>query len=227
MIRTPWAWAILATATASATALAQAPAGSRPQQPQAPPPGRVLGTYQIDRYEAIQQVRQALAKDPNNLNDWIILGELAQEVAADGPSNLAAGYSKLAREAYDNALKLRPNDANLKAAAQFAREQEQGAEQVAEARRQAAGTYLAARRRELSAPGSGPTLRVYSAPSATAPVSYSYQSYAAVQGQPYTYQQYYSSHYNAPADVPVNSSHFVGATERAALVKPAAASAPP
>ena len=58
-------------------------------------------------------------------------------------------------------------------------------------------------------------LRVYSAPSATAPVSYSYQPYAAVQGQPYTYQQYYSSHYNAPADVPVNSSHSVGATERA------------
>ena len=55
----------------------------------------MLGTYQIDRYEAIQQVRQALAKDPNHLNDWIILGELAQEVAADVPSNLATGYSKL------------------------------------------------------------------------------------------------------------------------------------
>jgi tetratricopeptide (TPR) repeat protein len=221
-----WIWVVLAAA-ATATARAQAPAsaGSRPPQPNQAA-GRVIGTHLIDRYEAIQQVRQALARDPNNLNDWIILGELAQEVAADVPANLSAGYHKLAREAYESALKLKPDDPNLKAAAQFAREQEQRAEHFAQARRQAAGAYLAARRRELAQPGAGPTVRRYFGPSGNTAGGYSYQPFAAPGGQPYTYQQYSSSSYS-PADVPVEANHSVGATERGALVKPAAAAAPP
>jgi tetratricopeptide (TPR) repeat protein len=218
-----WIWVVLAAA-ATATARAQAPAPARVQPQQAA--GRVIGTHLIDRYEAIQQVRQALTKDPNNLNDWIILGELSQEVAADVPSNLAAGYHKLAREAYESALKLKPDDPNLKAAAQFAREQEQGSEHFAQTRRQAAGAYLAARRRELAQPGAGPTVRRYVGPTGTTPGSYSYQPFATAGGQPYTYRQYSSSYYS-PADVPVESNHPVGATERGALVKPAAAFAPP
>jgi tetratricopeptide (TPR) repeat protein len=185
-----------------------------------------MASYQIDRYEAIQQVRQALEKDPNNLNDWIILGELAQEVAGDVPASEAAGYYKLARDAYQSALRLRPNDANLKAAAQFAREQEQAAERTAQARRRAAGAYLSARRRELTVPGAGPTLRNYSAPGATAGTPYSYQPYTTPGGEPYTYQQYSREHFSA-ADVPVRSSHPISATERGALVKPAAAATPP
>ncbi|QEH35612.1 hypothetical protein OJF2_41650 [Aquisphaera giovannonii] len=227
-------WVVLAAATAAATAGAQVPAttpaGTAPQ-PAAPQQtaGPALGTHRIDRYEAIRQVREALTKDANNLNDWIILGELAQEVAADVPSEQAAGYYRLASDAYDSALKLKPGDPNLKAAAQFAREQERAAEGFAQTRRQAAVNYLAARRRELAAPGGAPRLRVYSAPGANAAASYSYQPYTTAAGQPYTYQEY-SRGYEAPdtpAGVSAQPSHPITDAERGALVKPGAAAAPP
>jgi hypothetical protein len=158
---------------------------------------------------------------------WIILGDLAQEVAGDVPASQAAGYFKPARDAYESALRLRPNDANLKAAAQFAREQQQqAAERTAQTRRQAAGAYLSARRRELTVPAAGPTLRIYSAPGATAGTPYSYQPYTTPAGEPYTDQQYSSEHFS-PADVPVRSNHPISATQRGAMVKPAAAAAPP
>ena len=230
-------WVVLLASALAVTAWAQtqapAPAGRAalpPEEPQTQPQrqaaDRYLATYQIDRYEAILQVRQALVKDPNNLNDWIILGELAQEVATDVASRKAPGYYKLARESYEAALKLKPDDANLKAAAQFARDQEQASVRLAETRRRAASAYLSARRRELSAPGTGPTLRVYSAFNPTAGSSYYYQPYATAGSQPYTYQRHAEIHFS-PADVPVESNHPIGATERAALVKPAAAFAPP
>lgn len=65
-----------------------------------PPATRVIGTHQIDRYQAIEQVRQDLAKNPRNLSDWILLGELAQEVAIYAPANQAPGYYRLARESF-------------------------------------------------------------------------------------------------------------------------------
>ena len=68
----------------------------------------VISSHQIDRYDAIQQVRQALQQDPKNLADWILLGELAQEVATEVPADTAKGYYRLARESYENALKLSP-----------------------------------------------------------------------------------------------------------------------
>src|SRR5262245_10188300 len=90
---------------AGAPALAQ----TQTQTPAADHAGsRVLGTHQIDRFAAIEQVRTALQADPRKLHDWIILGELAQEVAHDVPANLAPGYFKLAHEAYTSALKLSP-----------------------------------------------------------------------------------------------------------------------
>jgi tetratricopeptide (TPR) repeat protein len=217
---------VLLASALPVTAWAQAPATAGQPQPQRQAADRYLATYQIDRYDAILQVRQALVKDPSNLNDWIILGELAQEVATDVASREAPGYYTLARESYESALKLKPDDANLKAAAHFARDQEQASEPLAEKRRSAASAYLSARRRELAAPGTGPTLRVYSAFNPSAGSSYYYQPYATSGGQPYTYQRH-AEVYFSPADVPVESNHPIGATERAALVKPAAAFAPP
>jgi hypothetical protein len=199
---------------------------------------RVLGTHQIDRFAAIEQTRAALEADPNNLNDWIILGELAQEVAGDVPTNLAAGYFKLAHDSYEAALKLSPGNASLQAAARFAREQEQDAEAFAQGRRRAAATYLKTRRDELAQHGAAPTVRVHSYPNRTqtrnpaaaAAPSYYYQPYAASDGSPYTYQQHYRN-YSFPEDDGIPAQPRAGqvltATERAALVKPAAKFAPP
>jgi hypothetical protein len=209
---------------ASAMAIAQTangPASAR----------RVIGTHQIDRYGAIEQVRQELTKNPKNLSDWVLLGELAQEVATDAPPDRAPGYYRLARESFDNALKLDPNNASLKAAADFARQQEQGSEKFAESRRQATSGYLAARRQELAQSNNAPALRVYqpaaqaTAPAAAATPYTAYQPYVGAQGQPYTYQQHYDSFFGpVQARTP---DQVITATERAALVKPAARFAPP
>src|SRR4051794_23324268 len=90
-----WTLSMLA---AGAVALAQAAAPN-------PAGTRILGTHQIDRFAAIEQVRAALQAGSRNLNDWVILGELAQEVARDVPASLAPGYYTLAHEAYEGALK--------------------------------------------------------------------------------------------------------------------------
>lgn len=226
-IRYDWVLAIVAVLGTSAAA-----------QPEAQRPApRVIGSHQIDRYEAIEQVRQALQADPKNLSDWILLGELAQEVAMDAPSDRAAGYYRLAREAFDTALKLQPDNPGLKAAAQFARAQEQGAEQFRQSRSRATATYLATRRRELAQSGNTPTLRVYPAPTSPAPGQAAatalgsvssiprYQPYVGEQGNPYTYQEHYDSFFG-PVQ-PRSPDQEVTATERAALVKPADRMAPP
>lgn len=206
--------------------------GAAGQQPAPAPttPTRVMRSYQIDRYEAIEMVRRELKSNPNNLTDWVLLGELAQEVAVDAPADRAGSYYRLSREAYDNALKLQPNNATFRAAAQFAREQERGANTFNQARSQSTAAYLTARRQELIQAGNAPMLRVYgstppaqgTAPAATYPA---YQPYVNGQGQAYTYRQHYDSIFG-----PVQSrspGQAVTATERGALVKPAAAAAPP
>ena len=43
----------------------------------------MIGSHQIDRFEAIRQLQQSLRANPNNTADWVILGELAHEVALD------------------------------------------------------------------------------------------------------------------------------------------------
>lgn len=205
-------------------------AAAAAQQAERPSATRVLGTHQIDRYQAIEQVRQELIREPKNLTDWVLLGELAQEVAMDAPPDRAPGYYRLAREAFESALKLQPNNPSLQAAARFAAEQEQGAGQFGQARSQATTNYLAARRRELAQSGYSPALRVYAPAPAQGGVApgYSYptyQPYLGNQGQPYTYQQHYDSFFG-PVQ-PRSPGQVITATERAALVKPAARAAPP
>jgi len=73
-------------------------------------------------------------------------GELAHEVAQDVPTDQDDQYYKISREAYEKALALDANNAGLKAAAQFARDEEAHAAEFDKARRQAARTYIDARR---------------------------------------------------------------------------------
>src|SRR4051812_21522073 len=103
-----WAFAMAMVAVVRPTASGQDPNGSQHEAEAT----RYLGSHHIDRYEAIQQLITALKADPKLLQDWIILGELAQEVAADAPRTQAPGYYKLARQSFEAALKLSPNDAN-------------------------------------------------------------------------------------------------------------------
>jgi len=223
-------WALVAAALLGVPAAAQ--------QPVSPPAARVIAGHQIDRYQAIEQVRQELAKDPNDVAGWVLLGELAQEVAVEAPGDRAPGYFRLARESFENALKLQPGNAGLQAAARFARDQEQGAEKFREARSQATSNYLAARRRELAQSGNVPLLRTYpavvqaapapaqvQATAAPAPAPARYQPYVGAAGQPYTYQQHYDSFFG-PVQ-PRSPGQEITATERGALVKPAARAAPP
>ena len=188
------------------------------------PATRVVGGHQIDRYDAIERVRQALIKNPNNLTDWVLLGELAQEAAEQVPAGQAASYYRLAHAAYTSALVLDPKNAGLKAAARFAEEHEKQAEKLGQARAQATTSYLEARRRELAQSGHAPTLRTY-APGQPAVVSPQYRTYVGDQGAPYTYQQHYESFFG-PAQ-PRPGEGGITATERAALVKPGALAAPP
>ena len=215
-IRYDWVLALVAALGASVAA----------QQAAQGPAPRVIGSHQIDRYEAIEQVRQALQADPKDLSDWVLLGELAQEVAMDAPSDRVPGYYRLAREAFDSALKLQLDNPGLKAAAQFAREQEQGVEQFRRSRSRATATYLATRRRELAQSGNTPMLRVYPAPTgpapgqaaATAPGSISstplYRSYVGEQGDPYTYQEHFKNT-TTRSSVPSNPGHRARRSRRA------------
>jgi len=140
--------------------------------PAAPAPVRspvVIDSHQIDRYVAIRQLEQGLKADPNNLTDWIILGELAHDVAMDLPAHDDDVYYTISRQAYDNALRLDPNNARLQAAARFARDQEAAMASFDAARVRAVPTYLAARRRELSGTGAVPPVQTRVAPTPTAP----------------------------------------------------------
>jgi len=206
-----------------------------PTQAQAP---TMISTHQIDRYEAIRQLQGELKSDPNNKADWIILGELAHEVAFELPRDQDVAYYRISREAYEHALQLDPNNPGLKAAVQFARDQEAGSARFDETRRRGVGSYLAARRRELAASGMSPTLRVYASPSAVptqggnapAPPAPTYQPYVPVQGRPYTYRQYSESTLPSVSTTAANVTPRLGQSNPATTggaVKPAAAAAPP
>ena len=143
---------ILATAGAFAR---QAPS----RQPQA-----VIGSHQIDRFEAIRILQRSLKGNPDAVGDWVILGELAHEAALDLPSGQDNNYYRLSREAYEKALALDPENAGLTAAVQFAQDQEGGAEQFDQARKRAASTYIQARRREMAQTNNAPTVQVYNTP---------------------------------------------------------------
>jgi len=168
-----------------------------------------IGTHQIDRFEAIHWLQESLKSNPNDAAAWIVLGELAHEVAQDLSSQDDEPYYKLSQEAYEKALALQPKNAGLKAAVQFAREQQADAAHWDQARKKAASSYIEVRKGELAASGFNPTVQVYSPPTPptrpaavaatnSAPVSQPtqtyqypvYQPYYVEGAQPYTYQQY-------------------------------------
>ena len=60
-----------------------------------------IGTHQIDRFAAINQLQADLKSDTNNLANWAILGELAHEVALDLPEGQDNAYYKLSRQSYE------------------------------------------------------------------------------------------------------------------------------
>lgn len=129
----------------------------------APP---VISSRQIDRFDAIQKERDILRKNPNSLADWVILGELAHEAAMELPASQAGDYFRTTSEAFQKALALDPNNSGLKAAVQFARDQQAHLGEFEAARDAATDVYLAARRRDLGATHYTPHVAVYSAPSA-------------------------------------------------------------
>ena len=168
-----------------------------------------IGTHQIDRFEAIHLLQESLKSTPNDVAAWIVLGELAHEVAQDLSSQDDEPYYKLSQEAYEKALALQPKNAGLKAAVDFAREQEAGAAQWDRARREAVSSYIEVRKGELAASGFNPTVQADSRPAPpTPPVAVAaansapvnqptqtyqypvYQPYYVPGAQPYTYQQY-------------------------------------
>jgi len=211
--RTSTTLAALALAAAPALAAAQA---QPPANPNANPPasnattdaaGHVLSSHQIDRYAAIKSLQQELKSDPNNLADWIILGELAQEVATEVEPAQAQGYYHLATDAFAHAQQLAPDNASVAAAAQFAKDQESNATRFDQGRQNATQAYLQARRQELGNPQTAaPTVRTFGTPitqpaqaaqnAATGyPYGYPYyRGYTNANGQPYTYDQYTRSY---------------------------------
>jgi hypothetical protein len=234
-------WALAATAAVvglGAIAAAQNVAGRPAQQPAAAP--SVVGSHQIDRFEAIKQLQEATRSNPKDVAGWIILGELAHEVALDLSPDQDDAYYKMSREAYEKALALEPNNAGLKAAVQFARDQEAGAARFDESRKRAVPAYIAARRRELAATNLMPTVQVYSGPggvgvnvqnlprprvpSRELPIpAYgypSYQPFATAEGAPYTYNQYLQGYtYQNPA---ADAANIVTTPRRGSLFPGAA-----
>jgi hypothetical protein len=130
---------------------------------------RALGTHQIDRFEAIHVLQVSLQANPKDTAGWIVLGELAHEVAQDLSSASDERYYKMSLEAYEKALALHPDNAALRAAVEFARDQEAGATQWDKLRRQAALTFIKTRKEELTTSGFSPTVLVYPPPRASAP----------------------------------------------------------
>jgi hypothetical protein len=135
------------------------PSRTRPQSAPA-----IIGTRHIDRYDAITHLQQRVKENPKSLADWIILGELAHEVALDLQADQDIRYYRISREAYEKALALQPDQPGLKAAVQFALEHEANSQRFEEVRDRATQTYLEARRRDLAATQYMPTLPVYGVP---------------------------------------------------------------
>ncbi len=124
----------------------------------------IIGSHQIDRYDALEKERKAVEANPKSLADWIILGELAHEVAMDAPASTAGKYFEISRRAFEQGLRLAPNNAGLKAAVQFAKDQEQNADRFEKSRDEYTDTFLTARRRDLVATGNTPYVKIYEPP---------------------------------------------------------------
>jgi hypothetical protein len=184
---------VLAASLAPATAMAQA----SDNQP--------VVTDQIDRFEAIHLLQESLKSSPNDAASWIVLGELAHEVAQHLSSKEDQQYYKLSQEAYEKALALQPKSTRLKAAVEIAREQTSGATRWDQARREAARNYIAARKLELAGSGFNPTVRAVSLSPATAPPAQVAPAYSAPVNQPaQTYQYTVYQPFNVPSFQPYN-----------------------
>jgi hypothetical protein len=160
-------WAVMWTLTMMAVTpavWAQAPPPPRRSTPPAASRAPVISSRQIDRYDAIKALQQRLKENPKSLADWVILGELAHEVAMDLPTDQAPRYYQISRDAYEKALALQPDHPGLKAALQFARDHEANSARFESARHRAAQTYLDARRRDLAAAEYTPSLPLYGVP---------------------------------------------------------------
>ncbi len=245
--------AALAFTLLTAPVRAQTPAPTAAPAPTSAPAAPSFGSHQIDRFEAIRLLQQSTTANPKAAPDWVILGELSHEAALDLPTGQDVPYYKISRDAYEHAAALAPDNAGLKAAVQFARDQEAGAAQFDASRKASARAYIASRRRELTTSGLNPTVRVYAQPPApdrelptsgqpttrtggavaARPNAYpTNQPYNSSQGQPYTYQQFRQSYLSgairqATGQPSGGGGAAGGALDRGAEVKPAAATAPP
>jgi|SRR5271165_1881673 len=171
-----------------------------------------IGTHQIDRFEAIHLLQESLKSDPNDLAAWIVLGELAHEVAQNLSSQDDKPYYKLSLEAYEKALALQPKNAGLKSAVDFAREQRAGAAQWDQARRDAASSYIEVRKSELAASGFDPTVQAHSPPTLPAAVAATNSAPASQPAVTYQYPVYQPYYYTVPVyyaygTVPGESTH--------------------
>src|SRR5271157_5031887 len=176
-----------------------------------------IGTHQIDRFEAIHLLQESLKSDPNDVGAWIVLGELAHEVAQDLSSQDDEPYYKLSEEAYEKALSLQPKNAGLKAAVEFAREQKAVAAQWDQARRDATSSYIEVRKSELAASGFNPTFRADSPslPAPPAPPAAVAASKSAPASQPaVTYPVYQPYYVYTPVYVPVYTTATVPGENR-------------
>ena len=178
-------------------------------------PPNMIGSHQIDRFEAIRQLQTDLKSDANNIANWTILGELAHEVALDIPQGQDEAYYTLSRQAYEHAAQLDPTNNGLKSALQFAREQETNAAAFDARRSQGVSTYLEARRREMAANGVIPTLRVYETPTMPTPTTTAGQPATPTYGSAYptpTYRPYYNQQANQPYSYNQFSNGYVPPT---------------
>ena len=80
----------------------------------------------------------------------------------DVPSDIADKYYVMSRNAFESALALDPDNPGLKAAVQFARDQQASASTFEQSRDAATDTFLTARRRDLAAMRNTPSVRVVS-----------------------------------------------------------------
>jgi tetratricopeptide (TPR) repeat protein len=183
-IKVAFALIVLAASIASAKVMAQDTSNHS------------IGTHRIYRFEAIQLLHESLKSNPNDAAAWIVLGELAHEVAQDLSSQDDESYYKLSLEAYEKALALQPKNAGLKAAIELRKSE-----------LAASGFNTTVQTDSPPTPPTPPTPPAAVAATNSAPVSqptqtYQYpvsQPYYVEGAQPYTYQQYAGSYlYTSP-----------------------------
>jgi hypothetical protein len=126
---------------------------------------------QIDRFEAIRLLQSSLKSNPKDTAGWVVLGELAHEVAGDLSSQDDEPYYKLSFEAYEKAVALQPDNTTLRAAAEFAHDELAGVRQRDQQRRAAARAYVESREHDLVAARFSSAVLTYPPERASAPAN--------------------------------------------------------